>query len=66
MLPMDPKALGPRTSTNDKRIRTLKNVKPIIQVDEGLPGLPYASFTSFRSERGGKSVDDSCFDEDEL
>ncbi|KAG1758763.1 hypothetical protein EDD22DRAFT_849775 [Suillus occidentalis] len=66
VLPMDPKALGPRTSTNNKRIRTLKDVKPIIQVDEGLPGLPYASFTSFRSERVGKSVDGSCFDEDEL
>ncbi|KAG1892960.1 uncharacterized protein F5891DRAFT_986284 [Suillus fuscotomentosus] len=56
VLPMDPKALGPRTSMNNKRIRTLKDVKPIIQVDECLPGLPYASFTSFHSERVGKPL----------
>ncbi|KAG0692084.1 hypothetical protein DFH29DRAFT_883113 [Suillus ampliporus] len=61
VFPMDPKTLAPRTSANERRQRTLSDIKPIMQMEVNFPELPNAAFMSIRSERIKEIIAKSCF-----
>jgi hypothetical protein len=63
VLPIDPKALEPKMSVNDNRLRNMSDILPIVMyaMDTTHPGLPNAVFTSPHSQRAMQEVDVACF-----
>ncbi|KAG1880675.1 hypothetical protein C8R48DRAFT_767451 [Suillus tomentosus] len=60
VFPMHPKDLIPKVCPELGQAKFMDEIEVIEQINDNLPGLPNSIFTSLRSQRAQREVDNSC------